>query len=61
MLADARAAVYAGPSRHPPHPSIEKKDRAQISTEEQWRLDRFKRAVALEPAFNGPDGAQHDE
>ena len=51
MLADGRAVVYAGCSLHPLHPSIEKKDRAQISAEEQWRLDRFEDAVALEAAF----------
>jgi hypothetical protein len=45
----------------PLHPSIEKKDRAQISAEEQWSLDRFKDAVALELALDGPAGAQYDE
>ena len=54
-------ASLAGRSLHPLHPSIEKEDRAQISAEEQWRLNRFKDAVALKAAFDGPDGAQHDE
>jgi hypothetical protein len=43
------------------HPSIEKKDGGQIGAEEQWRLDRFKKAVALELAFDGPNDAQHYE
>jgi hypothetical protein len=60
-LAAPTKRVQLAVPRHPPHPSIKKKDRAQISAEQQRRLDRFKNAVALKLAFDGPDGGQHDE
>jgi hypothetical protein len=61
MLPGARAAVYVGRSRHPLYPSIEKKNRPEISASKQGRLDGFEDAVAFEPTSDGRDGAQHDE